>query len=168
MKKLFLLSFFIIFIGCGYKPVTNYAKKEIQGLVYVDLNVNMDASSGTVFLKDTMSRLIIGQLEGKVTDDKELADTVIYLSIPTISHRTLTSYEGYASRYRTSVTIAVRYLKKGTALKSFTVSEYSDYEAQSDAQLSDQRKEQGIIDATENAMKKVFTKIALNNLKEEQ
>lgn len=168
MKNLLYISLLFLFIGCGYKPVAHYAKKEIQGLVYVDLRINIEGSSSSVFLKDTMNRLIIGYLDTKLTNDKELADTIVYLSLPNISHGQLTSRDGYTTKYRTTVNIAVQYLKKGTTLKGFTVSSYSDYEVASDAQLSDQRKNQAIADATDRALKKVFTKIAVNNLKEQQ
>jgi hypothetical protein len=168
LKKLFPLFLFVLFIGCGYKPVAYYAKKEIQGLVYIELKINIDGSRSSVFLKDMMNRLIIGYLDGKLTDDKELADTLVYLSLPSISHGQLTSQDGYTTKYRTSVNIGVQYLKKGTILKRFTVHGYSDYEVASDAHLSDQRKNRAIADATDRALKKVFTKIAVNNLKVEQ
>lgn len=167
MKKLFLIFFTVFFIGCGYKPVSHYAKQEIQGLVYVHLDVNIDSSNDSVLLKDTMNRLIVGYLDTKLTNNKDLADTKIYLSLPYISHSALTSdQEGYTSKYRTRVTIVVKYEKKDGVMRSFSISDYSDYTVANDAQLSDQRRDQAITDATNRALKKVFTKIALNNLKE--
>jgi len=170
LKKalLFLLSF-IFLVGCGYKPVSSYAKKEIHGNVYVSLHVNIDSANDSVFLKDTMNRLISGYLRGKLVSNKDIADTQVFLSLASVSHSTLTSDEdGYASKYRTSVVIGVKYFDKEDDVKAFTVSGYSDYSVANDAQVSDLRKNQAITDATDRALKKVFTKIALNNMKDQE
>lgn len=39
-----ILSILVLFLftACGYKPSSTYAKKEIYGKVYVDLNVNIE------------------------------------------------------------------------------------------------------------------------------
>jgi len=166
LKKLLLTLLIVFFIGCGYKPVSRYAKEEIQGLVYVNVKINIDSSSDTVLLKDEMNRLLISYLDTKLTSDKDAADTLVYLSLPHISHITLTSdQEGYVKKYRTKVTILVRYKKKDGPMKSFSVSDYSDYTVVDDAQLSDKKRDESVTDATNKALKKVFTKIALNNLK---
>jgi hypothetical protein len=154
--------------GCGYKPTVTYAQKEIKGLVYVDLHVNINSFQDSIFIKDTMNRIITGNLQGKLVKDKSLADTFVYLSLGSVSHSALTSgTDGYVSKYRTSVRINVRYNQKDQPTKSFSLSDYSDYAVANDGQLSDQRKNQAINDATNRALKNVFTKIALQNMKQD-
>jgi hypothetical protein len=165
LKKVILLLSVLLFAGCGYKPTVGYAQKEIKGLVYVDLHVNINSFKESIFIKDTMNRLIAGNLKGKLVKDKSLADTIVYLTLGSVSHSVLSSdTDGYVSKYRTTVRVNVRYKQKEQPTKSFSLSDYSDYAVATDGQLSDQRKNQAINDATSRAMKKVFTKIALHNL----
>lgn len=155
----------ILFAGCGYKPTVGYAQNEIKGSVYVDLHVNINSFRDSIFIKDTMNRIIAGNLKGKLVKEKSLADTIVYLTLGSVSHSTLSSdTDGYVNKYRTSVSVNVRYKQKDKAMKSFSLSDYSDYAVASDGQLSDQRKNQAINDATSRALKNVFTKIALHNL----
>lgn len=161
--------FTLFFIGCGYKPVSQHAKEEIQGLVYVHLDINIDSSSDSILLKDTINRVVVGYLDRKLTSNINLADTKIFLSIPHVSQSALTSdLEGYTKKYRMRVDIIVKYIKSNGIIKSFLTSDYSDYTVADDAQLSEKRKEQAITEATKRALKNVFTKIALNNLKEKK
>ena len=75
MNKPFLYLVVLVFLaGCGYKPATYYAKKEITGLVYTNIDINIDSTSNSLLLKDTMNEMVLTQLGAELTDDKEKAD----------------------------------------------------------------------------------------------
>ena len=171
--KSFLVSLFIIhyslFIitGCGYKPATHYAKQEISGLVYTNIVINIDSTTNSVLLKDTMNEMILTQLDAELTDDKRLADTIVNLELTGVSHSALTSdNEGYARTYRASVSINVSYEKKAGKTKSFSVSDYYDYSVESDATVSEQTKDNAVKEAVKKALQELLSKLAVSSFKE--
>ena len=56
----------VVMTGCGYKPSSYYAKKEISGKVYVDLHVNLEDPKNSVLIKDAMNKLLITRLGSKL------------------------------------------------------------------------------------------------------
>lgn len=168
MKKSFLyLVLLVFFVGCGYKPATHYAKKEISGLVYTNIIVNIDSTSNSVLLKDTMNEIILTQLDAELTDDRKKADTIVNLELTGVSHSALTSdNEGYARTYRASVSINVNYTKKDAKRKSFSVSDYYDYSVESDASVSEQTKDNAVKEAVKKALQELLSKLAVSSFKE--
>jgi len=171
--KSFLVSLFIIhyslFIsGCGYKPASYYAKKEINGLVYTNIDINIDSTANSVLLKDTMNNMVLTQLGSELTDDKAKADTIVDLNLSNVSHSALTSDdEGYARTYRAKVSIIVKYTKKDAKTKNFSVSDYYDYNVASDVTLSEQIKDNAVQEAVKKALQELLSKSAVSNFKTE-
>lgn len=168
MKKSFLyLVLIVFFIGCGYKPASHYAKKEINGLVYTNIVVNIDSTSNSVLLKDTMNEIILTKLGASLTNNKKEADTIVDLNLSGVQHTTLTSdNEGYARSYRANVVILVKYTNKNKVTKSFTISDYYDYSVQSDASVSEQTKDNAVNNAVKKALEELVSKLAVSSFKE--
>lgn len=167
MKKSFLyFILFVFFVGCGYKPATHYAKQEINGLVYTNIDINIDSTTNSVLLKDTMNEMVLTQLDSELTDDKNLVDTIVDLKLSSVSHSGLTSDdEGYARTYRAKVSIVVKYTKKGTKTKSFSVSDYYDYSVASDTTVSEQTKDNAVKEAVKKALQELLSKLAVSSFK---
>ncbi len=159
-------SFFIL-NGCGYKPSSYYAKNEISGKVYVDLSIDINNSQNSILIKDAMNEMVLNRFEAQLTQNKELADTYVLVKLGSVSHSVLASdNEGYAKTYRADVTIAVQYQKRGEVKKNISVSNYYDYNVESDALVSDQQKQEAVKNAATKALSDLFSKIAVNSFKE--
>ena len=168
MKKSFLYLVVLVFLaGCGYKPATYYAKKEINKLVYTNIDINIDSTSNSVLLKDTMNEMVLTQLGAELTDDKKKADTIIDLKLSSVSHSALTGdNKGYARSYRVSVVIVVKYTKKDHTTKSISVSDYYDYSVANDATVSEQTKDNATKEAMKKALQELLSKLAVSSFKE--
>ena len=120
----FLLSSFIIFflfIGCGYKPSSYYANDAIEGLVYVDLKVDINNTENSIYVKDLMSELILNQFDVSLVDDKSKADTYMLVALSSINHSSIsTNSDGYVESYRANVTIKIPYQKREKEIKTIT------------------------------------------------
>ena len=163
MLKKFLLYFIVfLFIGCGYKPTTFYAKNAINGKVYVDLDINIDNNYDSILIKDTVNAMVLNQFNATLTYNKNNADTYIYVKLNNISHSAIsTDNEGYTNRYRTTVTLNIKYNKKDQAIKSFDLSSYDDYLVDKDSTVTESNKQRSIIVASSKALDDMFTKIAV-------
>ena len=91
----------LVFVACGYKPGSYYAKKEIQGNVFVDLKVNIEDPKNSVLIKDAMNELLVHKLDAKLVNKKELADTIVVVRLNSTSFATLQyDSDGYSKLYK--------------------------------------------------------------------
>jgi len=166
----YLFSFFLsiaLFIGCGYKPSSYYAKDAISGDVYVDLVVDIDNVQNSVYVKDAMNEMVLNQFKASLTNDKELADTIVVVSLSSVSHTAMSTDEyGYAKSYRTTVVVSVTYNKRNEEKKTLTVTDYYDYSVDTDSIITDQKKQTAVKIAAAKALSNLFSKIAVNSMKE--
>ena len=167
--KTFLYSFIciVLFIGCGYKPSSHYAKNAIEGRVFVDLKISIDNAKNSVYVKDAMNEMILNQFNAVLTNDKNIADTYVTVALSSVSHTSIsTDNDGYAKSYRTSVSINMTYKKRDSKSISVSVSDYYDYTVDSDSVITDQKKKVAVKIASTKALSNLFSKIAVTSMKE--
>jgi outer membrane lipopolysaccharide assembly protein LptE/RlpB len=168
LKLLFLLFISIgLFLGCGYKPSSYYAKNAISGDVYVELNVDISNAQNSVYVKDAMNEMIMNQFKANLTDDKTKADTFVTVALSSVSHTAMsTDDSGYAASYRTTVSISVTYQKRDQEKRTIRVSNYYDYTVDPTSVITDQKKNVAVKIAATKALTDIFSKIAINDMKE--
>ncbi len=167
--KLLISSFLIIsfFIGCGYKPSSYYAKNAITGNVYVELKVDINNAKNSVYVKDAMNDMVLNQFKASLTNDKSTADTLVTLGLSSVSNIALsTDSNGYTNSYRTRVNILVTYQKRDEEIRSLSVSDYYDYAVDTDSSITDLKKNTAVKFAATKALSSLFSKIAINTMKE--
>jgi hypothetical protein len=171
MKKT-LLNFAVIGLlflgGCGYKPVSHYAREQIHGLVYVSSETSLQDPQNSVVLQDSISQMIVGNLGLVLTDKKELADTIVDVSLgkPTISQIQYDT-QGYVRTYRATVKVTLNYdnkQKKGTVSSS---GEY-DFEAGDIYTITDAERFNAIKQASSKALEDILGKLAVESFKRDK
>ncbi|MBT3281281.1 MAG: hypothetical protein HOH31_01645 [Campylobacteraceae bacterium] len=167
MNKLILIILSIfVFSGCaGYKPSSYYTKQEISKKVFVKLNINISNAQNSVLIKDAMNEMIVGRFGSKLVNNENEAQTVINLSLGSVSLSAI-QYDsnGYVSVYRASISIKVNYKANGF-IRNITVSDYYDFAVESDATISDTKKDEAIRIAASKALEDVLSKIAIQTFK---
>ena len=155
----------ILFVGCGYKPSSSYAKMEIVGNVYVDLKIDIDNSQNSVLVKDAMNEMVLNQFNANLTNNKKDADTFIVVGLSNVRHTSIsTDDDGYISSYRTTVNITMSYNKLNEKIKTLSVSDYYDYSVDSDSIVTDQKKKVAVKIASTKALGNIFSKIAVQSM----
>jgi len=163
----FYFLLFSFFIGCGYKPSSYYAKNAISGKVYVDVSIDINNAQNSVLIKDAMNELVLNQFNAKLTDNKTNADTIVLVKLSSVSHKAISSdTAGYAQTYRTTVAINVAYHKKNERNVNISVSNYYDYSVDEDSVVTTQKKQEAIKIAANKALSDIFSKIAINTMKD--
>jgi uncharacterized lipoprotein YehR (DUF1307 family) len=171
-KVLFVLftlniSFFVL-VGCGYKPTTQYAKKELSGKVFVKLFIDLKDPRNAVLVKDAMNKLIIQKLGANLVYKESLADTVMSVKINSVS-MTVLQYDrdGYNKLYRAKVNILVSYTKKeGKGVRTFTVNGENDFSVDGDDDtITDSKRFDAISAASDDALNEILAKIAILSFK---
>jgi len=170
-KVLFVLFTFtiasLVFTGCGYKPTSHYAKKELSGKVFVKLFIDLKDPKNAVLIKDAMNKLLIQKLDTKLVYDEELADTVMRMKIDSVNMQELVyDKDGYNKLYRALVNIKVDYLNKATAKKrSLVVDGEHNFSIDDGTTISDTKRFEAIKEASEDALDEMLSKIAVQSFK---
>ncbi len=156
--------------GCGYKPTSHYANNEISGKVYVNLNIDINNAINSVLVKDSVNDMIINQFGAALTYDKNKADTIVDVSLGSVSFSSLQSdNEGYAKLYRTTISVNLTYHNiKSDVKKSLNVSGNYDYAIDSDSLITDAKKTESVSIAVQKALDEVFSHIAVQSFKKEK
>lgn len=150
-----------LFTACGYKPSSTYAKKEIYGKVFIDLNVNIEDPKNSVLIKDSMTELLVHRLGSKLVNKKELADTIVVIKLNSVSLSTL-QYDdsGYIKLYKATSNINVDY-KNSEGKNNFNVSGVYDFSIEDGGTISDSKRYEAIKAASNKALDEVISKLAV-------
>lgn len=158
-----ILSILVLFLftACGYKPSSTYAKKEIYGKVYVDLNVNIEDPKNSVLIKDSMTELLVHRLGSKLVNKKELADTIVVVKLNSVGLSTL-QYDdlGYIKLYKATANINVDY-KNSEGKNNFNVSGVYDFSIEDGTTISDSKRFTAVKAAANKALDEVISKLAV-------
>ncbi|WP_428026395.1 LPS assembly lipoprotein LptE [Arcobacter sp.] len=157
----FLIGF--LFTACGYKPGSYYAKKEINGNVFVDLRVNIEDPKNSVLIKDAMNELLVHKLDAKLVNKKELADTIAIVTLNSTSFTTLQyDADGYSKLYKATSSVNVHYTnEKQKIYRNFNVSGTYDFSIDNGGTISDAKRFEAIKIASTKALDEVISKIAV-------
>ncbi|MDZ7817391.1 MAG: LPS assembly lipoprotein LptE [Aliarcobacter sp.] len=161
----FSIGFFIS--ACGYKPSSYYAKKEMEGNVFVKLNVSLEDPKNSVLVKDAVTKLLIQKLDSKLVDKESIADVIMNVAINSVSMQTL-QYDtlGYNKLYRAIVVLKIDYFRKDDGIKkSFTVDGEYDFSIDDGTTITETKRFDAISNAANKALDEVLSKIAVSSFR---
>ena len=168
--RLIVLSFIIfVLMGCGYKPTSYYAKKELSGTIYVEAKININNTENSIIIKDTINKLLIDKFNGKLSKNKKTSNYIVLVELSNVTYKSIyTDNEGYTKTYRAIVDIVVKYKKqaKKSYFTTIKVSNYEDYYSDDDSQVSQRNKLDAVKEAISKAMMDLFSKIAIESLRD--
>jgi uncharacterized lipoprotein YehR (DUF1307 family) len=170
-KVLFLLFTFSIslsIIGCaGYKPSSYYAKKEMEGNVFVKMTISLEDPKNSVLVKDAMNKLLIQKLGSKLVNNESNADVIMNVVIDSVSMQSL-QYDrlGYNKLYRAIVIIKVNYYRKDDGIrKSFSVDGEHNFSVDDGATITETKRFDAITTAADRALSEVLSNIAVSSFR---
>lgn len=163
----FTFIFAFLFSACGYKPSSYYAKQEMQGNVFVKLQVSLEDPKNSVLVKDAVNKILIQKLDSRMVDDINNADVVMNLAISSVSITALQyDKEGYNQLYKAVVVISVNYFRKDNGIKkSFTVDGEYDFSIGGETVITETQRFNAITNASNKAVDEILSKIAVSSFK---
>lgn len=167
LLTIFSVSLAFLFVACGYKPSTYYAKKEMEGNVYVKLDVSLVDPRNSVLVKDAVTKILIQKLDSNLVDKEKDADVVMNLGISSVDLSAL-QYDarGYNKLYKAQVFIRVDYYRKENGIKkSFTVDGEYDFAVDIGGTITDANRYDAITKASDQAVSEIVSRIAVQSFK---
>lgn len=167
LLTIFSVSLAFLFVACGYKPSTYYAKKEMEGNVYVKLDVSLVDPRNSVLVKDAVTKILIQKLDSNLVDKEKDADVVMNLGINSVNLSALQyDAKGYNKLYKAEVFIKVDYYRKENGIKkSFTVDGEYDFAVDIGGTITDANRYDAITKASDQAVSEVVSRIAVQSFK---
>ncbi|WP_419675915.1 LPS assembly lipoprotein LptE [Aliarcobacter butzleri] len=167
LLTIFSVSLAFLFVACGYKPSTYYAKKEMEGNVYVKLDVSLVDPRNSVLVKDAVTKILIQKLDSNLVDKEKDADVVMTLGISSVNLSALQyDAKGYNKLYKAQVFIRVDYYRKENGIKkSFTVDGEYDFAVDIGGTITDANRYDAITKASDQAVSEVVSRIAVQSFK---
>jgi hypothetical protein len=171
LKKLLFVVFTLFisfsFLACGYKPSSYYAKKEMEGNVFVKLNVSLEDPKNAVLVKDAINKILIQKLDSRMVSDQNNADVMMNLAINSVRISTLQyDRKGYNKLYKAVVVIKVDYFRKDDGIKkSFTVDGEHDFAIDIGTTITDTNRFDAISNASDKAINEILSRIAVSSFR---
>lgn len=167
LLTIFSVSLAFLFVACGYKPSTYYAKKEMEGNVYVKLDVSLVDPRNSVLVKDAVTKILIQKLNSNLVDKEKDADVVMNLGISSVNLSALQyDAKGYNKLYKAEVFIKVDYYRKENGIKkSFTIDGEYDFAVDIGGTITDANRYDAITKAADQAVSEVVSRIAVQSFK---
>lgn len=167
LLTIFSVSLAFLFVACGYKPSTYYAKKEMEGNVYVKLDVSLVDPRNSVLVKDAVTKILIQKLDSNLVDKEKDADVFMNLGISSVNLSALQyDAKGYNKLYKAQVFIRVDYYRKENGIKkSFTVDGEYDFAVDIGGTITDANRYDAITKASDQAVSEVVSRIAVQSFK---
>lgn len=128
IRESVFLTILIVFIGCGYQPMSYFANKALGNAVYVRLKPNLENTEESVKIKDMVNEAIVSRFHSRVVSESE-AESILDVNVASIKDTIIaTNTQGFATFYRVYVQVIYSFKHNG---KTFTFSNpgYYDYAA---------------------------------------
>ncbi len=161
---LFNFALILMLTACGYKPSSYYAKKQLNGKIFVDLIVDLKDPRNAVLIKDAMNEVIVHRLDAKIVEDKNLADTNMIVKLNSVSMKELDyDKQGYNKLYKAVVNIDVKYNNKIESQK-FSVSGEHDFSIDDGSTITDIKRFEAIKSAANKALEDIISSLAIKSI----
>jgi len=152
-------------VGCGYKPVSKYAKGVLKEPVYIDVKLSKVEPQNGIFLKDEILKLIKTQLHQRVANKRELASSVIEVPNYHFDYSVLTKDKnGYVTRYRIKSYITFNLISEDRNLTK-TIKTSEDVNIEASSLTSEVAREVAIKTTIKKAMDSFLAYLAQEGLK---
>ena len=159
MKSNIALSFLLfVFIGCGYKPSSNYTTPILGNSIQTEVDIDIKNPIDSIFLKDALNEAVLSVFNARISNN---GDSKIKLTINSTSFDVL-DYDknGYPILYRASASITAYVTDINNTLNSYSGSGSYDFSVNSNSILSDNLKHNAIKEAFFKALQVIEFKIA--------
>jgi hypothetical protein len=161
MKK-YALSFLLLalsFVGCGYKPSTQYTHPILGDKIETSVSISITNPTDSIFLKDALNEAVLSVFNAKVTNND--ADSQISLKVSSAGVSPL-DYDknGYAILYRANASITAYVKDVNGTTSSYSGSGSYDFSVESESVVTDEVKHNAIKEAFLKALQMIEFKIA--------
>jgi len=156
--KIVFIFLILFFVGCGYKPTSEYISKNLGNSIKPVVDINIQNPEDALFLRDALNEAIIDDYKAHI-DNKGVSIyklSVLSTSISAIGY----DENGYPILYRASVSLRAAVKDKKGIINNYNANGTYDFSIKSNSILDDNAKHNAIKEAYLQALRIIEFKIA--------
>lgn len=155
-----LLCAFLL-AGCGYKPVSAYAKKALGSSVYVTVETSRSDPENTVIIKDALLEMLVTRFNTRLAPSKQNADSSLAVAIESIEFLPL-EYDknGYVVLYRVTVALNGK-LTSGESTKELRSTGSYDFPIEPNTTISESKRFDAIKNGAAKSIERLISQISI-------
>jgi len=167
MRYLLALLFMLALVGCGYKPVSHYAKKTIGERIYVNVVTSPSEPENTVKMRDQVRMALLTKFGSRLSDDKNASSTILDIAIVQMNSSVLQiNNQGYAIVYRMAVVLRTNaILKDSNTTKVISSTGSQDFPVDPLVGISSSAQTEAIASAASKAVDSLISQLAIIGVK---
>lgn len=163
MKKLlilFLLSFLLLFEGCGYRPNAKFSREVVGEKISTNVIISQQDPDNSVIIKDAVDTAVIEVFKASLVS-QENADTHLTISVSNPQYRPVVYDEhGYVVGYRMKVDLYIKRETKNKSLKNYVTHGQYDFSIEAQSIITDQQRYESINVAAQRAIRAFLAQVS--------
>lgn len=165
-KLTILFGFLFLFVACGYKPSSHYARQVVGEKISTNVVISAQDPENTVIIKDALDSAIIEVFHAALTS-KEASDTHLTISLNEPSY-TPVQYDanGYIIAYRAAIMLKIS-RETSKIIKHYQVRGTYDFSITANAVITDQERFDAIKYSSAKAIKSFLAQVAAEGSSEQ-
>lgn len=173
MKFIVSSIILLLFLGCGYKPISAMSDSVVGDGVWVDVIMSKTDPQNTVALKDSVRQGIVSRLNGTLSD-KNSAKNVIIANISKIDFSPILYDQfGYVAAYKASIVVNFKIKSQNGEISNIKTSGEYDFRIirriknsrYTDSIISDKERYDAIKNASAEAFDEFMSILAIRGYK---
>jgi hypothetical protein len=164
LKKIVLTVFIaMFFIGCGYKPTTNYTTSLLGNKIATNVDIDVKNPTDSIYLKDALNESVVNDYDAKLNDKNSSSNIKLKVNSTSISP---IGYDanGYPILYRATANITAYVTDIKHVITTYSASGTYDFATTANSVLDDNTKHNAIKEAFIQALKIIEFKIAAKEM----
>jgi len=166
-KYLFSLIVLVLFVSCGYKPSSKFARDILGEKVSTSIVISMQDPENTVIIKDAVDEAVIEVFHASLVDKKS-SDSHLVLNISDpVYIPVVYDKDGFVVGYRMSLVLNIVRYKNGKSKRYVTSGTY-DFEVAPNAVVTDKERFDAIRFSAQKAIKSFISQISAEGAREKK
>jgi len=164
LKKIVSILFIVIFfIGCGYKPTTDYTTPLLGDKISTKVDIDIKNPTDSIYLKDALNEAVVNDYDAKLNDKN--SSSHIKLRVGSVGVSAI-GYDknGYPILYKASANIIAYISDVNNVITTYSASGSYDFAVKSNSVIDNNTKHSAIKEAFLQALRIIEFKIAAKEM----